>query len=132
MRVPAPAKPASPAAPAATPRTQVELPTPGGAASVAANRPPDSGLPPSTQGPSKLPPAAGRAASAVPRAGDSGALRPIGAAEAEPGSKVAADRRPGATARGSGARCAELTQRLQLGEALSPEHLEVFQKECKR
>jgi hypothetical protein len=45
---------------------------------------------------------------------------------------VAADRRPGAAPRGSSARCAELMERLQLGEALSPEHLEVFQKECKR
>ena len=67
----------------------------------------------------------------TPRPGDSGALRPIGAAEAEAGSKVA-DRRPAGAARGSAARCAELTQRLQLGEPLPPEHLEVFQKECKR
>lgn len=131
-RVPAPAKPASAAAPTAPPRTQVEVPLPGRAASVAADRPPAAGLPPSTQARPTLPPSTGRAASAVPRAGDSGALRPTAAAETEPGSKVAADRRPGATARGSGARCAELTQRLQLGEALSPEHLEVFQKECKR
>ena len=76
--------------------------------------------------------ATGRTKLATPRPGDSGALRPTGAAVAEAGSKVAADRRPAATGRGSAARCAELTQRLQLGEALSPEHLEVFQKECKR
>lgn len=29
-------------------------------------------------------------------------------------------------------RCAELLERLQLGEELSPENLQLFQKECKR
>jgi hypothetical protein len=32
----------------------------------------------------------------------------------------------------SSARCAELMQRLQLGEDLSPDKLAIFQKECKR
>lgn len=31
-----------------------------------------------------------------------------------------------------GNRCAELLERLQLGEELSPDNLQMFQKECKR
>jgi serine/threonine protein kinase len=120
---PLPAKQPSVPAPTVAPDSRVEPGQPGRAASANAERAAPTGSPAA---------AASRAGPVVPRSGDSGALRPIRAAEAEPGSKVAADRRPGATARGSGARCAELTQRLQLGEALSPEHLEVFQKECKR
>lgn len=103
------------------PRTTTEAARPQGTASAIVQVPPASTASP-----------AGRTTSVAPRPGDSGALRPMGTTGAEAGSKVAADRRPAATARGSGSRCAELTQRLQLGEALSPEHLEVFQKECKR
>ena len=78
-----------------------------------------------------------RASAAIPateesRPRDASALRVTGAAAGETGSRVAADRRPAVTVPAPGARCAELTQRLQLGEALSPEHLEIFQKECKR
>jgi hypothetical protein len=32
----------------------------------------------------------------------------------------------------SNTRCSELLQRVQLGETLSPEGLEIFQKECRR
>jgi serine/threonine protein kinase len=109
--------------PASAAREPTVAPTAGRTASVIAERPPAPAADP--------PAAANRAGPAAPRPGD-GALRPIGAAEREAGSKVAADRRPGAAPRGSSARCAELMERLQLGEALSPEHLEVFQKECKR
>lgn len=111
----------APGSPASAARAPAVEPAPGRAASVIADR---------TPAPVAAPPAA--RAGPAPRPGDSGALRPIGAAEGERGSKVAADRRPGAAQRGSSARCAELMERLQLGEALSPEHLEVFQKECKR
>jgi eukaryotic-like serine/threonine-protein kinase len=120
--VPTPAKPAHTAASIAMPDPRAEPVRPGRAASAIAERPPAA----------SSAAAASRTAPATPRPGDSGALRPIGPAEGEPGSKVAADRRTAGTARGSNARCAELMQRLQLGEALSPEHLEVFQKECKR
>jgi serine/threonine protein kinase len=121
VMVPAPAKPAPAPASMVTPNPRVQPASPSRPAPVATER-----------APAPSPPAASRTAPATPRPGDSGALRPIGAAEAEPGSKVAADRRAAGTARGPSARCAELMQRLQLGEALSPEHLEVFQKECKR
>ena len=130
-------KPAGPAAvppparapSAAVPRTTTEVIRPDAPASASVQAAPAPGS--TTTGATAA--TTGRTKPTTPRPGDSGALRPIGAAEvAEPGSKVAADRRPASTARGSSARCAELTQRLQLGEALSPEHLEVFQKECKR
>jgi serine/threonine protein kinase len=126
---PASAAPPARAPSAAVPRTTTEAFRPEPPASVNAQAAPGSAA--TTMAASAATP--GRTKPATPRPGDSGALRPIGAAEmAEPGSKVAADRRPAAAARGSAARCAELTQRLQLGEALSPEHLDVFQKECKR
>ncbi|HYE70734.1 MAG TPA: protein kinase [Aquabacterium sp.] len=98
---------------------------------------PPPGLPPSAAASPPLPAtgasgAAARTSMDEPRPGPPGARRASTAADTEARSKVTADRRTTVTARGPGARCAELTQRLQLGEALSPEHLEIFQKECKR
>lgn len=51
-----------------------------------------------------------------------------------PMAKLAAAQKPQASLAKSGAslRCADFLQRFQLGEALSPEDLAVFQKECKK
>lgn len=56
---------------------------------------------------------------------------PAPAPDPGPASPARTDSRAGMAAR-SGGRCAELLQRLQLGEDLSPDNLAVFQKECKR
>ncbi|NRF66823.1 protein kinase [Aquincola sp. S2] len=105
----------------------VTRPAPGPVSDMTSGAPP----PASTVNPPAAPPKAPSAPAPSP------ASRTTGPANPDPGSTVKPDRRPavGAPAaqqRPPNARCAELLERLQLGEALSPELLEIFQKECKR
>jgi hypothetical protein len=52
-------------------------------------------------------------------------------AAADPGAKPAAKPAPARAAAPAKARCADLLQRLQLGETLSSDDQQVFQKECR-
>jgi serine/threonine protein kinase len=136
---PSPAPTPAPSAPSATiGPTRPPAPTPVPAPAAPVPTPTPAPVPAPARAPAPAPAPAPSPAPVAPapastrNTGGSGALRPLGPAGENPGSTVASERRSAATGRAAGARCAELMQRLQLGEALSPEHLEIFQKECKR
>lgn len=133
-RTPAAAsRPQADAAPAvATPATPRTAPSPAEPSLVAPATAP-APTPAPTPAPARVPAAAPATTTPAPlRPAPSGPARTPAMAGAEPGSTVQTDRKPPPATRSSSARCAELMERLQLGEALSPEHLEIFQKECKR
>ncbi len=126
--------PAGPAGPAGASAPAAPTPRPSGGTTahkpVAAAPAPESTAPAATHSAVPVPVAASVSPVTSP---PPSAPATVHTAEAHPASAAKAEGRPAATAaRPSTGRCAELLQRLQLGEDLSPENLTTFQKECKR